>query len=92
MHPFRALLTAVRISSTVIWPSWLASPAGQLVTAALPSAMLTMVRISSMETAASPLQLPTQALGVGVGVADGVDGALGVLLDVSVGVAVGIGE
>ena len=35
-HPFSALFTAVRISSTVICPSWLASPASQAVTAAPP--------------------------------------------------------
>ena len=49
-HPFNALFTAVRISSTVISPSLLASPALQSDSRALPRAMFTMVRMSSTVT------------------------------------------
>jgi hypothetical protein len=49
-QPFRASLTACRISSTVICPSPLGSPAAQVDTAACPKAMFTMVTISSTVT------------------------------------------
>jgi hypothetical protein len=76
-HPFRALITAVRISSTVIWWSLFASPASHSRTLAFPRAMFTIVRISSIVTAPLSLQSPTQEL-------VGVPG-----VDVGVGVAVG---
>jgi hypothetical protein len=43
LQPLRALRTAARISSTVMYPSWVASPASHAATGALPSAMFTMV-------------------------------------------------
>jgi hypothetical protein len=83
---FRALFTAVRISSTVICPSALASPAPQAEMSVLPSAILTMVRISSTVTEWLLLQSPTQRGGDGVRV--GVK--IGVLVDSVVGVDVGV--
>ena len=49
-HPLSALVTALRISSMVIWLSWFASPASHVVTGALPRAMFTIVSSSSMVT------------------------------------------
>jgi hypothetical protein len=66
-QPLSARFTAARISSTVIWPSFRVSPAGQRDTDALPRAMLTMTRISSTVTVPSPLQSPEHS-GVGLGV------------------------
>ena len=68
-QPYNALLTAVRISSIVIWPSRLASPAVHVAAPALPRAMFTIVSSSSMVTERSLLQSPVHAwVGVAVGV------------------------
>src|SRR4029450_217665 len=67
-HPFRALFTAVRISSMVIWVAPLSSPALQVLMSAFPSAMLTNVSSSSTATGPSWLQSPTHALAIGAGV------------------------
>ena len=94
-HPLNALFTAVRISPTVICPSWLASPASQAETGETSSAIFTMVSNSSTVTWPSPSQSPTQtpgaAVGVMVGVAvggGGLDVEVGELPSVGVGVAV----
>jgi hypothetical protein len=57
-QPLSALFTAVRISSTVIWPSSLISPMSQSDTGALPRAMFTIVSSSSTVTCSSLLQSP----------------------------------
>ena len=94
------MLTAVRISSMVIWPSRFASPAKQVSTLAFPRAILTIVTISLTVTCPLLLQSPTQGIAVGdgvsvaarvaVAVADAVAPLVadGVLVDVEVGVAV----
>lgn len=88
-HPFRALFTAVTISSTVICKSWLAFPLSHIVSGALPSAMFTSVRSSSTVTRRSVLQSPTHTVGAGVGVTVGV--LVGVRVPALVTVAVGLG-
>jgi hypothetical protein len=62
-HPFNALLTAVIISSMVIWLSWLTSPGGQLTTSTSARAILVSNKISSTVTAPSLLQSPLQGIG-----------------------------
>jgi hypothetical protein len=49
-QPFKALFTAVRISSTVMTPSPLASPGRHATMSVFPSAIFTIVRISSTVT------------------------------------------
>jgi hypothetical protein len=98
-QPFSALFTAVRISSIVIWPLWLASPAVHVATPALPRAMFTMVSSSSTVTERSLWQSPGHlgagvAVGVSVGVPVGVRVGVAVSVDVAlvqVAVAVGVG-
>lgn len=84
------------VSSTVISPSWLESPALHVVTGVFPRAMFTIVRISSTVTELLPSQSPTHPAGVGeaVGVSVGVgrcvvNEGVGVGLAVSVAVLVG---
>src|SRR5262245_11715012 len=91
-HPFRALFTAVRISSMVIWLSLFASPTLQVLMSAFPSAILTSVSSSSTVTGPSWLQSPTHAPAIGVDV--GAGGKLRVVVAnaVRVGLArVGVG-
>jgi len=49
-QPLSALFMAVRISSTVIWPSPLASPVSHFPISALPREMFTVVRMSPTVT------------------------------------------
>ncbi len=90
-HPFKALFTATRISSTVTWPVPFGTPAEQSLVGVLPSAMFTSVRISSTVTFPSPLQSPTQRIGVGLGVAVSPGGGELVAVATMVGVLVGTG-
>src|SRR5574341_1506180 len=67
-QPYKALSTAARISLTVMSPSRFTSPAWQPETGAAPILMLTMVNRSLTVTAFPPRQVPTQGVGVRVGV------------------------
>lgn len=71
----------------VMWLSLLASPASHAVTGVLPSAMSTIVRISSTVTLWLLSQSPTHG---GTGGTVSVSGGVGVAVDVRVGVA-GVG-
>src|SRR4029453_1878799 len=86
-HPFRALFTAVRISSMVIWLSPFASPALQVLMSAFPSAMLTNGSRSPPAPGPARLQSPTHALAIGVGVGAGVKLRVGVAAAVRDGLA-----
>ena len=88
-QPFSALFTAATISSTVIFPLPLASPAGHDESGAVPSAMFTIFTTSPTVASPSPLQLPTHVLSVSVGVLV-TGGCVGVLVGVGVEVAVGV--
>jgi hypothetical protein len=71
-QPFRALFTAVRISSIVISLSLLASPAGHAESCAFCRAISTMVTMSVTVTFPLLLQSPVHCAGLGVGEGVGV--------------------
>jgi hypothetical protein len=77
------------ISSMVISPSVVESPAAQSDRGRVPRAMLTIMTSSSMVTSPLPLQSPGQR-DTGVSVGDGVGVVVGVPVSVAVGVVLGV--
>lgn len=77
-------MTARMISSMVISPSVVESPAAQSDRGLVPRAMLTIMTSSSMVTSPSPLQSPGQR-GAGVSVGGLVGDGVGVVVGVAAG-------
>ena len=87
----RSAYVAATISSTVIKPSPLRSPAMQDETGNSLIDNATIRRISSTVTSKSPSQSPTHTSTSGVAVAVGVGGAVSLALGAALAVAVGDG-